>query len=366
MIKHGGNIDEAAIRFGIAKDEWLDLSTGLNPHPWKCDTPIPQSYYQKLPHPDAAFYSVAARYYKSSNLLAVPGSQAAIQSIPRLLSNKKVALPVPGYEEHLYHWQQNQHQCITYNPDTVNLVEWVKQHKPDVVVVINPNNPSCCMHEKQVLVDVLNLLEKENGLLIVDEAFLETYSDKSLMEIESDNLIVLRSLGKFFGLPGIRVGFVKAAKTWRDKIEEYLGSWAMNGPSLWVTTQCLADIAWQQHAHNQLKSMAMLQTQFLQEMLPKTELALTSTDYFISYRTTLDSAQYIHAFYARRGILVRLIDLSEMNISYQAIIRFGLCPIDCATSVDFSLNNDAMNRFQSTTRELNQSLSLFSESSNTG
>jgi len=359
MIKHGGNIDEAAIKYGIANDEWLDLSTGLNPHPWTLEEPIPESYYQKLPHPDAAFYSVASRYYKSKNLLAVPGSQAAIQSIPRILNNKKVALPVPGYEEHLYHWQQNQHKCLTYNPDTVNLVEWVTQHKPDVVVVINPNNPSCRLHDKQALLDVLSLLEKDNGLLIVDEAFLDTYPDKSLMGIDSDNLIVLRSLGKFFGLPGIRVGFVKAAQHWREQIEEYLGSWAMNGPSLWMATQCLADFSWQQQAHKQLKSMAVSQAQFLEEilgvepLLKPVNLALTSTDYFVSYRTTLELARYIKDFYGQRGILVRLIDLSAANFGYEAIIRFGLCPLNNSKS-----QAGAMERFQSTSRELNQHLSL--------
>lgn len=363
MIKHGGNIDAAAIKYGIAKDQWLDLSTGLNPHPWKLTKPIPESYYQKLPHPDAAFYSVASRYYNSNNLLAVPGSQAAIQAIPRLLRNKKVALPVPGYEEHLYHWQQNQHECLSYNPDTVNLVEWVSQHKPNVVVAINPNNPSCRLHTRQALLDVLTLLEKDNGLLIVDEAFLDTYSDESLMNIDSDNLIVLRSLGKFFGLPGIRLGFVKAAQHWREQIEEYLGSWAMNGPSLWVATQCLADFSWQQHAHQQLKAMATQQMLFLEEMLPEKPLAaavnplLTSTDYFMSYRTTLDMARYMRDFYGQRGILIRLIDLSSASLPYEAIIRFGLCPVAESDS-----HSDPMARFQTATRELNQYLSLPSAS----
>lgn len=362
MIKHGGNIDDAAIQYGIANDDWLDLSTGLNPHPWTLDKPIPERYYQKLPHPDAAFYSVASRYYKSNNLLAVPGSQAAIQSIPRLLSNKKVALPVPGYEEHLYHWQQNQHECLTYNPDTIDLAEWVSQHKPEVMVVINPNNPSCRLYDKQELLDVLTLLEKDNGLLIVDEAFLDTYSDKSLMGIDSEHLIVLRSLGKFFGLPGIRVGFVKAALQWREQIAEYLGSWAMNGPSLWMATQCLADFSWQQQAHKQLKSMAISQVQFLNEVLCVEPLiepanaALTATDYFISYRTTLELARYIKDFYGQRGILVRLIDLSVANLGYEAIIRFGLCPLNNSKS-----QVGAIERFQSTSRMLNQHLSLSTE-----
>lgn len=344
MIKHGGNVNEAAIKFGIAKEEWLDLSTGLNPHPWELNTPIPESYYQKLPHPDAAFYSFASRYYKSNNLLAVPGSQAAIQSIPRLLNNKKVALPVPGYEEHLHHWQQNNHDCITYDPDSVNLAGWVKLHKPDVVIVINPNNPSCRLYNKQELLSVLTFLEQKNGLLIVDEAFLDTYSDKSLLEIESDNLIVLRSLGKFFGLPGIRVGFVKASKHWRELIEDYLGSWAMNGPSLWISTQCLSDFDWQQDTYKQLKSLSIQQAQFLQEIFAGNDLSVT--DYFMSVRMSIEMAQDIHTFYGKRGILVRLINLSNANLPYEAIIRFGLCP------------DDGVSYFQTVSRELNQYLRL--------
>ncbi len=334
MIKHGGNVNEAAIKFAIAKDKWLDLSTGLNPHGWQLDSPIPESYYQHLPYPDATFYSIANRYYNNSGknkLLAVPGSQAAIQAIPRLLKNKKVALPVPGYEEHLYHWQQNQHKCIPYDPDNVYLVDWVSQNKPDVVVVINPNNPSGKLFDKQTLESVLRLLEKEKGLLIVDEAFIDTSSEHSLTATDSDNLIVLRSLGKFFGLPGVRVGFVKAAQYWHDQIEEYLGAWAMNGPGLYIASRCLADFDWQQQARQQLKLIATQQMRFLDETF-NTKLsakhsanAFTSTDYFISYRTSLELAQTMHSFYGQQGILVRLIDLTQANLPYEAIIRFGLC-----------------------------------------
>lgn len=332
VIKHGGNINEAAIHFGIAVDQWLDLSTGLNPGAWQLDSAIPEPYYQKLPHADATFYSIASRYYKTGSLLAVPGSQAAIQTIPRILKNKKVALPVPGYEEHFYHWQQNQHTCLAYDPDNINLAEWVAEHKPDVVVVINPNNPSCCLHKKQSLLDVLALLEKNDGLLIVDEAFIDTRPEFSLLNINSDSLIVLRSLGKFFGLPGIRVGFVKAAQKWRDQIESHLGVWAMNGPGLYVAGQCLTDFSWQQQAAQQLKQKSAQQMRFLEETLSTSLYGkaatqrLTSSDFFMSYRVSLDLAGYIHDFYGQRGILVRLVELSQADLAYEAIIRIGLCP----------------------------------------
>lgn len=322
MIKHGGNIEAAVIKYGIEKNNWLDLSTGLNPMPWKTNLPIPDDYYQTLPQPDVAFYSIACRYYKAQNLLAVAGSQAAIQAIPRLLANKKVALPVPGYEEHLYHWQQNKHQCLTYNPDSVNLVDWVAEHQPDVVVVINPNNPSCKLHTKNELLSVLSMMEKQNGLLIIDEAFLDTQPNLSLLHVESKHLIVLRSLGKFFGLPGIRMGFVKASEQWRNRLEEYLGAWPLNGPSLWIATQCLADLDWQLQAQEKLKISSQQQLNFLEQSLP---FEWASTDFFMSFHTTLELAHYIQDFYAREGILVRLVDLTSTEDNHEAIIRFGLC-----------------------------------------
>ncbi len=349
MLKHGGNLDEAAARYGIAREQWLDLSTGLNPQPWQSDEPVPARCYESLPYPEPAFYSTASRYYGSKHLLAVPGSQAAIQAIPRLLEPQRVAVPVPGYEEHRWHWQQNGHEVLTYDPDSVDLVAWVKQFKPRVVVVINPNNPSCTLHDGADLRALLTELESCDGLLLVDEAFLDTQPQHSLLGVESEHLIVLRSLGKFFGLPGIRVGFVHASAQWRHRLEHYLGPWAVSGPSQWLATGCLADLRWQERAIPALQAQACWQEQFLRESLAEVVGAgddgIVGADYFVSCRMELETARMLQDFYGQRGILVRLFDLRSADLPYEALLRFGLVR-----------GGEPKVRFESVTQEVNSLL----------
>jgi len=350
MIKHGGNLGEAAIKYGIAKDKWLDLSTGINPNPWVAAEQVPESVYHTLPHPDATFYSVASQYYQTDELLAVPGSQSAIQALPRLMVNKVVAIPVPGYEEHYYQWQQNNHQVVSYDPDTVDLLAFVNQHQPDIVIVINPNNPSCKLFNKSELLKVLKLMEKRNGLLVVDEAFLDTRNQHSLLQVSSVHLIVLRSIGKFFGLPGIRMGFVKADIKWRQPLEEYLGAWPHTGAGLWITTHCLADSCWQQKIQQILKIDSQQLADYLSTLFPDNQ-SISSTDYFASYRTTTKEAHIIQDFYAQHGILVRLIELPHGNKQDDAIIRIGLCR-NTATEQE----RDQIHYFKQITHKLSQHL----------
>ena len=116
MLKHGGNLAEAAKKYSIPEDQWLDLSTGLNPIHWKLTGSIPEKYLAQLPYPDADLLNAATDYYGTSQLLPIPGSQAAIQLIPQLKKSSSVLIPVPGYEEHIYHWRKKGHKVTPYNP----------------------------------------------------------------------------------------------------------------------------------------------------------------------------------------------------------------------------------------------------------
>lgn len=323
MLKHGGNIDEAAARYGIPKEEWLDLSTGLNPEPWQVPTNIPPECYERLPYPDPSLHATACRYYGTPNLLAVSGSQPVIQALPRLLTTRKVAIPVPGYAEHYHHWQLNGHDVVTYDPDSDDLLTVIQQQRPDVLLVINPNNPSCRLYSRDELIIVLKEMERMQGLLIIDEAFIDTRPEHSLAHLSSDHLIILRSLGKFFGLPGIRAGFVIANASLRDMLNEHLGHWTLSGATQWIATRCLADHDWHVRARSSIKRAAEAQTQLLISSLGTLgTIEIRMTDYFVTCYMAQPQAHDMQDFYAKQGILLRLIDLDDGK----SLIRLGLCP----------------------------------------
>ena len=109
----------------------------------------------------------------------------------------------------------------------------------DVVVVVNPDNPTGRLLPPQALRGVAA------RLLIVDEAFIDLLPhEASLAGDLPDNAIVLRSFGKTYGLAGLRLGFAIAAVPLAQRLREELGPWAVSGPALAIGATALADDAW--------------------------------------------------------------------------------------------------------------------------
>ena len=116
MPEHGGEVDAAAEQYGIARDRWLDLSTGINPKPY----PLPElarEYWHRLPDAslDVWLRESAASYYRVTDpeqVVAAPGSQAIIQCLPRLLPATRVAVVAPTYREHVTCWSAAQHRVV--------------------------------------------------------------------------------------------------------------------------------------------------------------------------------------------------------------------------------------------------------------
>src|SRR5690606_32701627 len=112
----------------------------------------------------------------------------------------------------------------------------------DVLLVVNPNNPSGRLIERERLLDWHARLAERGGWLLVDEAFMDCTPEHSLaVDSQKPGLIVLRSFGKFFGLAGLRLGFALAEPALLERLAEQLGPWAVSGPARAVATALLAD-----------------------------------------------------------------------------------------------------------------------------
>jgi cobalamin biosynthetic protein CobC len=116
----------------------------------------------------------------------------------------------------------------------------------DLAVVVNPNNPDGCIITKERLMALSHDLSARGGVLAVDEAFMDVGPPGASLagEIDRGNIIVLRSFGKFFGLPGLRLGFALAAPDLAAKLNATLGPWAVSGPAIAIAERALADHAW--------------------------------------------------------------------------------------------------------------------------
>ncbi|MDC9728542.1 MAG: threonine-phosphate decarboxylase CobD [Methyloprofundus sp.] len=308
MLKHGGRLLEAAEYYQIPLKQWLDLSTGINPNGYPIPH-IPNDIWLRLPEEQDNLLATAQNYYQCPAILPVAGSQAAIQALPFLRKPGLTGLVAPSYAEHAYAWKKAGHRLRTLLP---NEIDANIQHL-DNLVLVNPNNPSGILFSKQQCLAWLKELNKRNGWLIIDEAFIDCTPELSLSTLSPQKgLIILRSIGKFFGLAGIRSGFVLAEPTILDALNEQLGPWTISNPSRLVTAHALQNKAWQQQTRLQLQH----QSQRLKELLSGYALAPTGSNALFQWIET-NHAQAIHQNLAQQAVFTRLFNQPHS-------LRFGL------------------------------------------
>ncbi len=239
-IVHGGGITAAAAAYGGRPEDWLDLSTGINPCPPAVPAIEPRAWH-RLPDRYLAerAQAAAARYYGSGETmpLSVPGTQSVIQLLPRLIAPaSRVAIVSPTYGEYARAFSLA--GCAV---DAVSGLDGIGAGHT-LAVVINPNNPDGRVHSRADLLDLAARMAARGGILVVDEAFGDGEATGSLAAQagETDGLIVFRSFGKFFGMAGVRLGFVIARPAVLSRFEGWLGPWAVSGPALAVAAELLS------------------------------------------------------------------------------------------------------------------------------
>lgn len=318
MLEHGGNLAAAAKQYDIPLENWLDLSTGINPEGYPI-AQIPAAIWQKLPLEDDGLIEAACAYYGCQFALPTVGSQAALQILPQLRADSKVAMPKFMYQEHANAWQANGHEVIKFDffPDE-NTIQ-----QADVLLLCNPNNPTAIKFSVPELLSWHASLAARGGWLVVDEAFMDITPEHSIAKYAHlEGLFVLRSLGKFFGLAGARVGFILAEEHMLKQMQEAIGPWSITGPSRLIAKQALLDKAWQEKMRVQLAE----NSQKLATLLTKYHLTPMSGTALFQFLPT-KNAQALQQHLAQQGIWVRLFS-DTPGLSARAALRFGLPPED--------------------------------------
>jgi cobalamin biosynthetic protein CobC len=309
VVVHGGNLHEAAERYRIPYAQWLDLSTGINPHGYPVP-PVPADAWRRLPDEGDGFAACAARYYgapDAAHVLPVAGSQAAIRALPALLPRATVGIAPLTYSEYAPAFARAGHRVAPLD------VRW--DSLPDALthaVVVNPNNPTAAHLSAAKLLHWHAQLRARGGTLLVDEAFADTMPAASLAaSTHLDGLIVLRSPGKFFGLAGVRAGFVLGAPALLDTLRRSLGAWTVSGPARHAVKAAFADEAWQRQMRARLDG----ESARLAGLLQVQGFATHSTPLFAW--TDDARAAALHEALAQRGVWTRLFASSGS-------VRFGL------------------------------------------
>ncbi len=253
ITDHGGGLGLAMRRYGGAAQDWMDLSTGINPHAYPIP-PIPTALWSALPDPVAlqAVCASARRAYGATDdtpMAVASGSQGLIQILPRLFKPCRVGVVGFTYGEHARCWALAGHQVEQVAPEAVFTSPC------DVVLLVNPNNPDGRVWAPDQLLRLAERLAGRGGCLVVDEAFVDLDPALSLAPWAGmDGLVVLRSFGKFYGLAGVRIGFAMGDAAVIAALEAAIGPWPLSGPAQAIACAALADPEWARAMRDRLRT----------------------------------------------------------------------------------------------------------------
>ncbi|WP_269713584.1 threonine-phosphate decarboxylase CobD [Caulobacter sp. NIBR2454] len=226
--RHGGRLAQARAAYPHAPLPWIDLSTGINPHPWTGRRAM-SADLARLPDPIAvaALEASAGRVFGLSDpdrIAAVAGAEVGLRLLPMLTRARSVAIVGPTYSGHAEAWTGAGVRVIEATLDAIP--------DADAVVIVNPNNPDGSIASVEFLIELAQRQAARAGWLIVDESFVETTPDSSIAAQAGGALIVLRSFGKFYGLAGVRLGFVLADPELITHLKRLTGDWPISAEAI--------------------------------------------------------------------------------------------------------------------------------------
>lgn len=285
---HGGGLEAAKRRFGAG--DWIDLSTGINPRPWP-GTAGMDFDWQRLPDPQdlARLEAVAAAFFgvDPRHVCAVPGTEIGLRLAGSLIGGGAYHV-VPGYRTH--------GEMIAGS----TAIDWRgAQDSSANLILANPNNPDGRAIPAERIGE---LLRRRDGWLLVDEAFADAAPELSVAPAidDAERLIVFRSFGKFFGLAGVRLGFVLGPQAIVAALRERLGAWPLSAAAIAIGMAAYADSDWIARARRRLPDEADVLDALLMRHGYR---AIGSCPLFRLIET--DDAAALFVRLARRAILTR-------------------------------------------------------------
>ena len=228
--EHGGGLDAAIRLYGGKREDWLDLSTGINPIHYPIPD-LPAQAFTALPDAGAAAaLEAAARNFwmvpKEAAVLAAPGASSLIANIPRLFEPGRVQIAARTYNEH---------------EAAFRAAGWeISTEDASARVIVHPNNPTGILWRGED--------ERPGGrqLLVIDESFCDiALGNTHVREMAiRPGVLILKSLGKFWGLAGLRLGFAIGDTDLIRRLAEMLGPWPVSGIAQQVGRLALEDMRW--------------------------------------------------------------------------------------------------------------------------
>jgi threonine-phosphate decarboxylase len=245
---HGGQLSAIAAAFSVPMDRLLDFSASIYP-----EGPSPRvievlsdalrSPQQLRRYPDLESIALRANLetyaaVPAGNIVVANGIVPLMSASLRAMQVRRCLLPVPSFGEyrrileresieiHTYPLVQN----MDFRPDLEFIIEYCGERGCDSVIVNNPHDPSGVTFAATEMRSILALAVRLNIRILLDEAFIDFIPEESISShvLQTDNLIVFRSVTKFFAMAGLRVAYLIAPQKLVPTIASLLDPWSVS------------------------------------------------------------------------------------------------------------------------------------------
>ncbi|OOM07400.1 threonine-phosphate decarboxylase CobD [Clostridium saccharobutylicum] len=283
---HGGNIKEISRQNGIDYNNIIDFSANINPlgMPVCVKSAIIEGLQQIEKYPDITYFELknAIADFENINkdhIILGNGAAEVLFNIVRGINPKNSLILAPTFSEYeeaitsvsgsITSYVLKEEKNFEIQEDILNYIN----EDLNLICICNPNNPTGVVTSKEILEKILIKSKSNDVMLLIDESFLDFIEeDLSMMEYVKDykNLIIIKSLTKFFALPGIRIGYgICSDETFLEKINKIIPAWNINIFAEIATKECLKDEKYikttlefirneKQYVYNELKKIKQI------------------------------------------------------------------------------------------------------------
>ena len=241
---HGGNVKQICDKCGLNPDEIIDFSASINPLgcPDVVRKAVAEQFNDIQHYPDSQCNdlrkAIAERTScNESNVIIGNGSNELFYLIPRALQPKKGVLLQPTFAEFSDAFSNSNIDVIEIINDDKDFpvintnIPRLKSVEECMVFLCNPNNPTGQLTRKEDIIELVK--DNPKRMIVIDEAFMDFIEDDEIYSVIKeaplmDNLIVVRSLTKFYGFPGLRLGYLVSNESIVNKLMRYKEPWTVN------------------------------------------------------------------------------------------------------------------------------------------
>ena len=270
---HGGNVYKVARERRIPVEQIIDFSASINPlgPPAAGLRAIRSALKQIVHYPDPDCWKLrqglAQRCGVDPDMILVGnGSTELIHLLPRVLAIRSALIMGPTFEEYaralmdtgssVQYVHARREDRFRPPLKEVLLQLSAKRSRFDAVFLCNPNNPTGQVMNRRTVCELAEVVDRQQGWLIVDEAFIDYCQMQSVVSMLSAHprMMVLRSLTKFYAMPGLRIGYLVGASKVVDQLKDRQPPWSVNSLAQEVSRAVLQDYAYATQSRTFMKS----------------------------------------------------------------------------------------------------------------